>query len=147
MAKIFVRSAYNYDVEAVSNETGLKCEDESKAQQNQKEESDINTIVRRFGLTGQLPDNIRIPQYGDFTGIKDYQSALNQVKEAQENFMMLPADIRSRFKNDPQEFMEFCLNPENGKELVEMGLAVKNPTLEAVTETVVPSPAAPPKAP
>lgn len=124
---MFVRNPYNYDTMEASNESGLKCEDESLAQQHQKEEADINTIVRRFGLTGQLPDNVRIPQYGDFTGITDYQTALNAVKAADEAFMELTADIRSRFENDPEKFVEFCLNAENSEELVKMGLAVKSP--------------------
>ena len=51
----FVRSPYNYDMSAVSDETGLCCEDESLAIQSAKEDADINTIVRRFGLTGELP--------------------------------------------------------------------------------------------
>lgn len=120
--KIFIRSAYNYDTDAVSNETGLRCEDESLAQQHQKEESDINTIVKRFGLTGELPTNVRMPQYGDFTGITDYQSALNAVHQANESFLKMPADIRSRFDNDPEKFVEFCLDEKNREEAVKLGL-------------------------
>ena len=53
---VFLRTPYNYDVDEVSAETGLACFDESLTQQQFKEESDINEIVRRFGLTGQTPD-------------------------------------------------------------------------------------------
>ena len=51
----FVRNPYNYDMAAVSQETGLKCQDPSLAQQHMKDECDINVIVERFGVTGQLP--------------------------------------------------------------------------------------------
>lgn len=122
--KIFVRSQFNYDTDEVSQMSGLMCEDESLAQQHQKEEADINTIVRRFGLTGQLPENVRIPQYGDFTGITDYQTALNAVKQAQDSFMELPWELRKRFNNDPEQFVDFCLDPENADEAVKLGLAV-----------------------
>lgn len=117
-----LRSQFNYDTMAVSNENGLECKDKSLAQQHQKEESDINTIVKRFGLTGQLPENVRIPQYGDFTGVTDYQSALHAVKAAEESFMELPANIRTRFNNNPQEFLEFCADGSNKDEAIKLGL-------------------------
>ena len=97
----FFRTGYNYDAEAISLETGLKCEDESLAVESAKEEADINTIVRRFGLTGELPDDVRMPQSGDFTGIPDFHTALNLVRATQEEFMRVPAEIRDRFQNDP----------------------------------------------
>lgn len=126
---IALRSAFNYDAEKVSKETGLKCLDKSKTQQNQKEESDINTIVRRFGLTGQLPDNVRMPQYGDFRGIKDYQSALNSVQAANDAFAAMPAHIRTRFDNDPEQFVAFCLDKRNLDEAIKLGL-VKEPAVK-----------------
>lgn len=122
MSKLFLRSQFNYDTMQASDECGLKCEDVSRAQQHQKEESDINTIVMRFGLTGELPSNVRMPQYGDFTGITDYQSALNAVKTAEMAFMTMPADIRSRFGNDPEKFVEFCLDDNNRAEAEKLGL-------------------------
>lgn len=121
----FVRSAYNYDADLVSEETGLECKDPSMAQQNEKEEADINTIVRRFGLTGEMPQGFRIPQYGDFSEITDYQTALNAVKQANEAFLQLPAALRSRFHNDPEEFVEFCMDEKNYDEAVKLGLVVE----------------------
>lgn len=118
----FIRSAYNYDTEVASDETGLDCPDPSLAQQNQKEEADINTIVKRFGLTGELPQNVRMPQYGDFTEVTDYQTALNAVKQANEAFMEMPAEVRSRFENDPEKFVDFCLDPNNREEAKKLGL-------------------------
>lgn len=122
---MLIRSPYNYDRNKLSNETGLRCDDDSLAVQSQKEEADINTIVRRFGLTGKLPDNIRIPQYGDYTGVTDYQSALNQIIEAEKSFYELPATMRQQFENNPQNFLEFCTDVKNLDKMVEMGLAVK----------------------
>lgn len=122
---MFVRSPYNYDVKEVSTESGLKCEDVSLAVQSQKDEADINTIVRRFGLTGQLPSNIRTPQYGDYTGISDYRTALHAVMAAQKAFMEIPAEIRKKFDHDPQKYLEFVSDEKNYDAMVEMGLAVK----------------------
>lgn len=123
---MFLRTPYNYDVDAVSNETGLDCSDSpSLAKQSFADECDINTIVRNFGLTGQLPDPVRPPQYGDFEGIFDYQTALNAVIAADAAFMEMNADVRARFHNDPALFVDFCSNPANAEEMVKLGLAVE----------------------
>lgn len=139
MSKIFVRSAYNYNVDEVSQETGLRCEDESLAQQHQKDEADINTIVRRFGLSGELPSNVRMPQYGDFTGVSDYQSALEAVRAADAAFMTMPADVRSRFENDAAQFVEFCLDDRNREEAEKLGLVVPKAVSEPKAKESAPS--------
>lgn len=119
-----VRTAlFNYDTDQASRESGLRCLDRSLAQQSMKEEADINTIVRRFGITGDLPQAARLPAYGDFEGIFDYQTAQNAILRAQASFKALPADVREAFRNDPREFVEFATNPENLEDLREMGLA------------------------
>lgn len=121
----FLRTPYNYDRDQASDLSGLLCEDESLTVQSAKEDADINTIVRRFGLTGQLPDNVNPPQYGDYTGVTDYRSALHAVMEAEESFMALPADIRSRFHNDPQAYLEFFADDNNRVEAERLGLINK----------------------
>ena len=136
---VFCRSAYNYDRDAVSEETGLACLDVTRAQQNFAEECDINTIVRRFGLTGQLPSNVKVPQYGDFDQVVDYHSAMNLVAQANEAFDQMPASVRSRFANDPGAFVDFCSDPANAAEMGRMGLltpGVGSPPPEGV---VIPS--------
>lgn len=105
--------------------TGVECTEPSLTQQSQAAEADINEIVRRFGLTGKLPENVRVPTYGDFDGVvDDYQSALNAIRSAEESFMAMPADVRARFNNDPGLFVEFCSDPENLPEMRKLGLAV-----------------------
>lgn len=121
----FVRNAYNYDMMQASNESGLLCEDVSLAVQSQAEDADINTIVRRFGLTGVMPEGVRVPSYGDFDQVSDYREALHAVMQAEDNFMRYPAALRARFDNDPQMFLEFVTNPDNIDECVKLGLAVK----------------------
>lgn len=123
-AVVFVRSPYNYDMDAVSAETGLKCEDPSLAVQDQKDEVDINTIVERFGLTGKLPNDVPAPVYRDFTVVSDYQTALNAVLAAQDAFMAMPANVRARFGNDPALFVDFCSDERNREEAVKLGLVV-----------------------
>lgn len=132
MAKVLVRGLYAYDTDQVSAETGLECLDPSLAQQHQAEDADINTIVRRFGLTGQLPQNVRPPMYGDFGDGMDYRSSLHAIMAARDSFMKMPAHVRQRFGHDPAEFVDFCSNPENLDEMRKLGLAVPKASSEAV---------------
>lgn len=122
MKTIFVRSPYNYDIEAASNESGVACEEPSLTQQQFKDETDINNILRQFNITGLLPEAPLSPRYGDFTGIVDYHSALNAVIAAEDGFMALPADLRARFQNDPEQLINFLDNPDNKAEAIKLGL-------------------------
>lgn len=124
---MFIRTAFNYDVDAASDESGLKCEDVSRTHQSFAEECDINTIVRRFNLTGALPDNVRVPQYADFEESFDFHSAMNAIAMANESFDAMPAEVRARFHNDPGEFVDFCSIPDNIEEMRKLGLAVPKP--------------------
>lgn len=118
----FVRSPYNYDTKAASDESGLKCEDPSLTQQQFKEETDINYIVDTYTRTGVLPHTIGTPQFGDFTGAQDYHSSVNQVIAAQQSFMALPAQLRSRFDNDPGQLLDFLADGDNRDEAIKLGL-------------------------
>lgn len=118
----FVRSPYNYDMEEASNESAIHCKDPSLAQQQFAEESDINFIADRYGLTGELPTVLSLPAYGDFTGIYDFQSANNAVIAAKQQFLTLPAKLRARFDNDPQKLLTFLSDDENRPEAEFLGL-------------------------
>ena len=118
---MFVRSLYNFDRDSSSLDSGLFCEDESRAIQSAKDECDINTIVRRFGLTGELPNDLKMPQSGDFTDVPDFHTAMNLVRSAQEEFLRVPAEIRARFANDPQRLMAFIEDDSNLEEARKLG--------------------------
>jgi phage internal scaffolding protein len=122
---VFLRTPYNYDKDAASNESGLHCEDASLAQQHYKEECDINTILQKFNITGLLPEQPLSPRYGDFTGIGDYHTAMNRVIAVQDEFEALPAQIRARFDNDPAQLIEFLENSDNRPEAEKLGLVDK----------------------
>ncbi|AXH75069.1 MAG: internal scaffolding protein [Microviridae sp.] len=123
-SSLFIRSPFNYSSDAVSLQTGLFCDDPSLTQQQFAAETDINNIVSTFLKTGYLPEPSRMPQYLDYEGVFDYQSALNVVRMADENFARMPAPIRARFHNSPQEFLDFFADPSNQAEAIRLGLAV-----------------------
>ncbi|WNK14527.1 MAG: internal scaffolding protein [Microvirus sp.] len=123
-----LRTEHNYDRDAISEITGLDCpEDEGRTQQQFAEETDINTIVRRFGLTGQLPENVNMPSSGDFTTVHDFQSAMNLIRQSEQEFMKLPAEMRKRFEHDPQQLINFLEDGNNRPEAEKLGLINKPP--------------------
>ena len=121
-ATVFLRTQYNYDHNAASNASGLVCEEPTRAQQHHKDECDINVILERFGKTGQMPVNAISGTYGDFSGVHDYHTALNQLIAADNEFAALPAHIRSRFANEPANLIQFLENPDNRAEAEKLGL-------------------------
>lgn len=129
----------NYDTNAASDETALHCMDESRAQQHMKDEVDINTIVKNFGLTGQLPTDVRVPLGDEFQDITDFHTAVTKITQAREGFMKLPADIRTRFNNDPGNLINFLEDPNNRDEAVRMGIVNAPPAPPAPA----PSPSGP----
>lgn len=135
--KPFVRDAYNYDMNEASQEAGLVC-DEGLTHQSFKEECDINTIVKRFGLSGELPEAVRMPTYADYTDVVDFHTAMNAIARAKEAFDAMPADVRSRFRNDPGAFVDFCSDERNRAEAEKLGLVVPKPVEPVKEEAAVP---------
>lgn len=134
-----VRVPFRYDADKASLETALECTEMTRTQQQFKDECDINNIAKNFGLTGRLPENVRMPMFGDFCEVEDYQTALNAARRAAHSFMQMPAEVRLRFENNPQLFLEFCGNPANRDEAVKLGLVPSPP----VPPSVPPPPEAP----
>ena len=108
--------------------TSLKFTAPSLTKQSFKEECDINNIVCKFAKTGLL-EHVALskPKFGDFLGVSDFQTALNQVIEVEESFDALPAKVRARFNNQPVEFLEFCADEKNHDEMLELGLIEPSP--------------------
>jgi phage internal scaffolding protein len=132
----FIRNPYNYDKEEVSNDTGIEFNDVSLAQQHMKDECDINVIIERFGVTGELPNAPVSPQYGDFSGVTDYHSALNQINATMDDFMALPAKLRVRFDHDPVKLLEFINSEANRSEAISLGLIDGKLTIEPIVSAV-----------
>lgn len=133
-----LRSARNYDRDEVSRFNGLRFELPSRTQQQFKAEADINNLVKRYGLTGVMPGNPKVPMYGDFTEVKDYQTAMQAVVEARDGFMALPAEVRRYFDNDPQALMVFMADEKNREKADELGLLKKKPEKDRAGVEVAP---------
>lgn len=125
-------TGYESDKErkAHSDASGFACRGDSLTVQADAKDADINVIMDRYARTGQLVPPSRLPSYGDFEGISDYRTALHAVREAEESFMALPANIRAKFDNDPGKFEDFCVNPDNRAAVAELGLLSEEATRE-----------------
>lgn len=128
--KVFYRSPHNYDLEEASNSAAVKEFGPSMTNQSHASDNDLEAILTRAGITGQMPQGIEPIGYGDFADIYDFRSAQDAVLDAQRRFNLMDAKVRARFNNDPQTFLEFAVDPENVDEMVKMGLAVKKPVPE-----------------
>lgn len=120
---IQLRTAYDGLSAYYSDLTGLSCPEPTLAQQQFKDDCNLNSIMERFNATGEMSHFHNIAaQYGDFTHVTDYQTSLNTIIAAQATFDALPASLRKRFDNDPSQFVDFCSDEKNRDELRSLGL-------------------------
>lgn len=115
----------------------------SLAKQSMKDECDINQIMRKFEKNGTLEHlNTFNGQYGDFADAPQYHDAMNIMLDANSMFDTIPSKIRAQFENSPSKFLEFAQDPENIKEMREMGLAPYPQNPPAIDAQRDPPPAA-----
>lgn len=137
-----VRLLRQYDPYEVTLRTAVDCSNgRCLVQQQFKDEQDVNTIVRRFGLSQVAPAAAAAGVYGDFTGIVDYESAVSVVRRAQAGFNRLPPEVREKFYNDPGELVAFAQNVPEDVFRAELGLApVSAPVAAPVAAEGAPAP-------
>lgn len=102
----------------------------SRTKQSFRDECDVNKIMKRFKKAQGVDYLSRYSGYmsgefGDFSNVVDYRTALDQISRAQDVFMQLPAVVRSKFSNDAAAFLDFVQDEKNADQLVEWGLATK----------------------
>jgi len=99
----------------------------SRTHQSFGKDANINVIMAKYKKTGVLVDPLlvssdRQPRFGDFSDLSDYGVRYARIKQAQEDFMTLPAVVRAKFNNDVENCLTFISNPENLKEAVALKL-------------------------
>lgn len=125
--KHFVKSPYNHDRRQSSLDSATRNTLPSLTVQADKDDCDINVLIRRFGVTGVLNAVQRPPNISEFSEIFDFQDAMNLVRQAEESFASLPADVRVRFNHNPHLYVDFCSQEENLPEMRKMGIAIPEP--------------------
>lgn len=90
-------------------------------------ECDINNIVAKYQKTGAIAhSNQHQPTYG-FASSLDFQESMELVDQAQAMFKSLPSSLRQKFGNDPANYLDFVQNPDNLREMIDLGLATEIP--------------------
>lgn len=104
------------------------------AQQQFKDDCDVNTIMRRFQKTGVI-DHVakHQPIYG-FASSQSYHESMNIVAIADSMFNDLPSSIRNEFSNNPEAFLEFVQDPKNAERAAELGIALSDEAAAAASE-------------
>jgi len=98
-----LRTPYNYDRDVVSKNTALISDSETLTQQNFRDETDLNIMIRKYGV---LPvSEVNWKEFDATVIPQDYQQLQNMLREADQAFMDLPAEVRKAADNDPQKFL------------------------------------------
>lgn len=101
----------------------VDCSQNGRTQQHFRDQCNINTIVDRAKKSGMVTHvNGKTPQYLDVSNQQSYHQAMDIVLRAEYYFNSLPAKIRERFLNDPEQLLNFIQNNENYEEAVRLGL-------------------------
>lgn len=103
--------------------TETQVGENSLTKQSFTEDCDINVIMRRHLRTGLIEHiNPRQPTYGDYSQARTLHEALELVSEAQDEFMTLPAEVRSMVQNSPERLLQALSDPEETAALAAAGL-------------------------
>ena len=98
----------------------------SRTKQAHAKEADINYIMRKYLKTGLLEHSQKHkPDYG-FATSEDFHTSMNIITRANSMFEDLPSQIRSRFDNQPSQFLDFVHDESNKQEMLQMGLLNPN---------------------
>lgn len=119
------RQLGKFDPDELSLESATANLEPSMTQQHLGPETDINLMMRRYALTGELPVRRDVAEYGDFDEALDYRTMIEVVEQGKRAFASVPSEIRARFENDPGTFLDWIHDPVNEAEGIEMGLLPK----------------------
>jgi hypothetical protein len=117
-----------YDEGYEPSEFGLSTSTEGGAQQQFKDECDVNLIVPRYMRDGIPPAFMKegepvFDEFGYAFEVADYRKNLDTLIAAQEAFDALPAKTRKYYDNDPLKLLEAVQNGDQSA--YDLGLLVK----------------------
>lgn len=121
-----IRTPFNYDKNAASLESAFRSDEPSMTAQEFRDEVDINSLVSLFLRTG-IPQAPVPSQFVEFAERFDFQSAMNGLVQAKNQFAAMPSNIRDRFQNDPSRLMAFLADSDNRLEAEKLGLILTPP--------------------
>lgn len=115
-----IRSAY--DGQRV--QVAVNCEgDPGRTKQSQKDQCDINFIMAKYLKSGNVDHLAKYQGRYGYAEAITYREALDTVIRAEEMFADLPSEVRTRFDNNPEKFLEFAQDEKNLPEMRKLKLA------------------------
>lgn len=116
--------------DTMSRESALDCStDRDMTRQEFKEETDINVLLKKFGLNQQSRPLI----YGEYDYTVDYQQALQSVEEARRAYMRMPQEIRDKYPNT-KSMLDGMATGALAKDLEDLSLTKQNAAQAAELE-------------
>jgi len=96
-------------------------------EQSHRQSCDIHHILRKAREGGVITHLAADrAQYGNFIGAPDFIAAQEVIARANTMFSEVPSRIRERFKNDPAQYLDFCMDPRNRDELLKLKIDVSH---------------------
>lgn len=118
----------------------------SLTQQQFHDEVSIKSILKKYNIApNYIPEEVQIPMeyFRDVSmSPKDYTEMHNAIREADETFMELPAELRRAVGDDPRRLLELSQSDKGIEELKKLGFAKFLPTEEQAPLKKEPVPAA-----
>ncbi|QCS36313.1 minor capsid protein [Capybara microvirus Cap1_SP_230] len=78
-----------------------------------RDQVDINNILKRYRQTGVLPPSLAQAVFADTSIFTDYKAALATIREAEDIFASMPAEIRESCGYEPSELLAFMSRPDS----------------------------------
>lgn len=104
-------------------------EGETKTQIQFQKDCNVNNIIAKFKKTGSVTHvrNKAAGVYADLSELPSLQEAHATVNRAEEAFAAVPSQIRARFGNSAEAFVNFLKDSSNDEEAIKLGLKMRKP--------------------
>lgn len=98
------------------------------AQQQYKDSTDVNTIMKRYEQTGEITHLAAAQgRYAELGEPQDLMDAKMRVIRAEQAFMTLPAELRAKCNHDPSQFLKMLEDGSNDEQLIKLGVKKPKP--------------------
>lgn len=115
------------DPKIEATRTDCQKADDKRTERSHQKSCDIHEIMRKTVKTGvQQHVSKHEGTYGDYLGVPEYQEAQNQIAAAKSMFESIPAEIRSKFDNRPEAFIDWIQNENNKDEIQKAGFSAEH---------------------
>lgn len=120
-----------------SLDVGFPNDEPSMADPSFEPDTNVNNVMKRHAGSMESAFHARrlSGSYADLSNLPNYQEMLHTVRDAQDTFNAMPADLRKKFDHDPAKLISFLSDPKNKDEAIALGLVNKPaPSNDEITQ-------------